>query len=140
MRFKETLQLQKHQVELQERQHEAQSRLEQVARRINSQFDYWCQFRNPFAESLIRIKQTQKDWMRSPNNVERRSTSPSQAPVDGEGSKSLDEDTSLGLGNTHFESGSINSIGTAEVIIRRQKDATEIDPTAFNLYRKLKYG
>ena len=123
MRFQDALLLQKQQAEQTERQHEAQARLEKVASQINAHFDYWCQFRDPFEESRRRIQQS------SPNLG-----SEQLIPSGGEGG-------SKKSGSVPSSSSGSAPKGTPDTIMGKPvEDNADLNSTAFNLYRKLKFG
>ncbi len=141
MRFHETLQLQKQQAEQSERQQEAQNKLEVVARQINSQFDYWCQFRDPFAESYARIMRAKNltggttDQLQGPGG---RHSIPATAPLS---STSSSKDGSKSLASSTV-SGGVSAAGTSQSgePANTTTTSTDLNHIAFNLYRKLKFG
>lgn len=115
MRFQDSLLLQKQQAEQEERQKQSQHRLEQAASSVEDNFKYWLQFRDPFKESLERITALQKQ-------------------VTGQSEHS-----------EGFTGGSLRSLrhpngSCPELTIRHLNESADLDPTAFNLFRKLKYG
>lgn len=121
MRFQDALLLQKQQAEQTERQHEAQVRLEKVASQINAHFDYWCQFRDPFEESRRRIQQP------APNRGNE------QLVLSSEGSNKKS-------GSVPSSSPDSAPKGTSDIMGKHADDNADLNSTAFNLYRKLKFG
>lgn len=144
MRFQDALLLQKQQAEQKERQQEAQTRLEEVARHVHAQFNYWCQFRDPFAESRRRILALQQELAtaavtgRPPSNASGTSLETGSSGSRSTGSRG--GRVVMTLSSNQVSAGEPQSLPAAEVTVRHQDQVSDLDPTAFSLYRKLKYG
>lgn len=126
MRFQDALLLQKKQGEKEERQREAQSRLEEAAVLVDAQFNHWCQFRDPFAESHDRIRQMERLLV---GDVE-----PQPETVAGSSLHSMRR----ALFNS--EPSESSSSGPREVTVRHLDERADVDPTALRLYRRLRFG
>lgn len=115
MRFQDALLLQKQQAEQEERLSEAQRRLEQAAASVDDNFKYCLQRCDPFEESYRRIMNLQK-----------------QVTGQSDASESLPSGSTRSV--KHYNGSS------PELTIRHLNEATDLDSTSFNLFRKLKYG
>jgi hypothetical protein len=113
MRFQDALLLQKQQAEQAERQTESQRRLERAAMDVDANFKSWLQFRDPFTESHERIMVFQRQ-------------------VTGQEGESA---ASTSVRSLRHPNGS-----SSELTVRHLNESTDLDPTTFNLFRKLKYG
>lgn len=143
MRFQDALLLQKQQAEQRERQQEAQARLEEVARHVHAQFNYWCQFRDPFAESRRRILTLQQELAaaatgRSPSNAS--GTSLETGSSGGRSTGNRGGRVAIPLSSGHMSAEEQQLLSAAEMTVRHQDQVSDLNPTAFSLYRKLKYG
>lgn len=126
MRYQDALLLQKQQAEKDERHREAQRQLEEVAAKVDVQYNYWLNFRDPFAESQQRI-----EALLSPMR---------EATLNGSSGEASRSNTSVhGIPLPSNGSGqSLEQSGTREPSVRHMSATSDLDPTAFSLYRKLK--
>lgn len=136
MRFQDNLLLQKQQAEQEARQREAQQKLEVVAQRVNAHFDYWSQYRDPFLESQERIMALQKSLPTTIQPFEDPPLPPYHQVPSGSSTRSLRRNFSGNNGSIPDQNGSNNR----DVTVHHVDERAELNPTAFNLYRKLKYG
>lgn len=129
MRFQDHLLLQKQHAEEQERQSVAQRILDEASAKIGTIYSSRRRFRDPLEESKARIK-----------TLQRRAASAS-------GPATADE-TQLTASMRSSRAASISGQAVAvnpdyvtrEVTVRHLNDHTNLNPTAFRLYRKLRFG
>ena len=139
MRYQDALLLQKQQAEKEERQREAQRQLEKVAAKVEERYNYWLQCRDPFAESRRRIEAllsptrtvaisaTGSTAARSTPTLHQQQFPPprSRSPSSGHSIPLLPEQNNA-------------ATGAREPSVRHATAASDLDPTAFSLYRKLR--
>lgn len=121
MRFQDALLLQKQQAEQEASHQEAQERLEQVARHVEDHYQHWLRFRDPFAESMQRIQDL---YCALTGNKE----------DSGSGGSTNSLRVSL-----HSNKSLTDVSGGKEVTVQHENGPADLDPTTFNLFRRLKH-
>jgi hypothetical protein len=114
MRFQDNLLLQKQHAEERERAEVAQAILDEASKAIDALYAHRSQFRDPLAESQARIKILQRKAASSSSTAEGTKQS---------GSVIVDPDYI-----------------TKEVTVRHLNENTNLNPQAFKLYRRLRFG
>lgn len=151
MRYQDALLLEKKHAEDKERQMEAQIKLEKVASVVDNHFTYWLQYRDPFAESDSRINELKKRLSResapsqpdSNNTQESNSNSSSHSAGGAAGSfrSTLRRALHLGGGSTSPRESTTESMDAVpDVVVKHANEQADLNPTAFKLYRKLRFG
>lgn len=146
MRYQDALLLQKQQAEKEERQREAQRQLEKVAAKVEERYHYWLQCRDPFAESRRRIETllspTRGTAITTGNSgavgVAAARSTPALHLQQALPPRSRSPSSPSSSGHSLPLSEQQNAAGTREPSVRHATAASDLDPTAFSLYRKLR--
>lgn len=115
MRFQDNLLLQKQHAEERERAEVAQAILDEASKTIDALYAHRSQFRDPLAESQARIKILQRKAANSSTTAEGTSKQSGAVVVDPD-------------------------YVTKEVTVRHLNENTNLNPQAFKLYRRLRFG
>lgn len=142
MRYQDALLLQKQQAEKEERQREAQRQLEKVAAKVEERYNYWLQCRDPFAESRRRIEAllspTRNVAISATGSTAVRSTPTLQQQQQQFPPPRSRSPSSSGHSIPLLLEQNNAATGTREPSVRHAAAASDLDPTAFSLYRKLR--
>lgn len=135
MRFQDHLKLQKQHAEEQERQIIAQQILDEASFRIQAVYLARKRYRDPIEESRSRIKALQR--RATSTNAGSSSLMAMEAYVAGTSSATSKSINQSIHSQTH---GQAPDYVSREVTVRHLNDHANLNPTAFKLYRKLRFG
>ena len=124
--------MQKQHAEEQERQLTAQRILDEASARIEQVYQSRKHYRDPIEESRQRVK-----------NLQRRAISTGEDPLMTSFKASATSRSASMAGSSHHQlpsSQAQQDYVTKEVTVRHLNDHANLNPTAFKLYRKLRFG